>query len=331
MKSLAAAGKLTSLLLAVYLTVATAGADDAAAIRFGDAKTSTWRFGVVVCTPEGAASGLVATLPVPMDWPEQQVKLLDEQKSGGARISYRTLDGSVKQMVVSIPRLAAGQEASAIATMEVTKRRILEPADPSGLAAPAKPPRELSKYLGPSPYIESTDPNIKSLAGQLTADKSGGWDQAAAIFDWVRANVKYEFAEQIKPAVAALDDKVGDCEELSSLVIALCRASKIPARAVWVPGHTYPEFYLVDTAGQGHWYPCQAAGGDRQFGSMIEDRPILQKGDNFRVPGERLPMRYVQQRLAAQSAVGSPQAKFIMEKVEPAAPREEADASTARP
>ena len=52
---------------------------------------------------------------------------------------------------------------------------------------------------------------------------------------------------------------------------------------VWVPGHCYPEFYLEDAEGRGHWIPCQAA-GTRAFGSMPEHRPILQKGDNFRVP-----------------------------------------------
>jgi hypothetical protein len=252
-----------------------------------------------------------------MDWPEQQVKQIDERKSPGARINFRTLDGGVKQMVVSIPKLPAGEEASAIVTFEVTKHRILEPTDTSGLVAPAKPGRELARFLTPSPYIESADPRIKSLATEIGAGKAAGWEQSAAIFDWVRANVKYEFAEEIKPAVAALNAGQGDCEELSSLVIALCRASKIPARAVWVPGHTYPEFYLVDPAGQGHWYPCQAAGEARQFGSMLEDRPILQKGDNFRVPDERQPQRYVQQRLSAKNAVGSPRAKFVMEKIEP--------------
>jgi len=305
------------LLVALYFVLPASAADNPAAIRLAEPTTSTWRFGVTISTPEGAASGLVATLPVPMDWPEQQVKLTDEQLSPGARINYRTLDGGVKQMVVSIPKLAAGEEASAIVTFEVTKHRILEPTDTGGLVAPAKPGRELARFLAPSPYIESTDPKIKSLAPEITAGKASGWEQSEAIFDWVRANVKYEFAEQIQPAVAALADGQGDCEELSSLVIALCRASKIPARAVWVPGHTYPEFYLVDAAGQGHWYPCQAAGEARQFGSMHEDRPILQKGDNFRVPDERQPQRYVQQRLGAKNAVGSPQAKFVMEKVEP--------------
>jgi hypothetical protein len=283
--------------------------------RLGEPVVSQWQFGVKVNAP-GAVTGIVATLPVPMDWPEQSVRIVKEEKSPGiSRISYRTLDGGVRQMVVTIPRLAAGQEASAIVTMEIAKRQILEPAETASLAVPERGGRELAKFLAPSPYIESNDPRIKSLAATVVEGQNAGWDRSAAIFDWVRANVKYEFAEAIQPAVAALDSRVGDCEELSSLVIALCRANQIPARAVWVPGHTYPELSLVDAAGRGHWYPCQAAGEERQFGSMIEDRPILQKGDNFKVPDERQPQRYVQQRLSAKNAAASPAVEWIMRPV----------------
>jgi hypothetical protein len=199
-------------------------------------------------------------------------------------------------------------------TFEISKRRMEAPEDTTVYQLP-KPNSHLAKFLAPSPYIESRDAKIKSLAMELTRDKQPAWEQAAAVFDWVRANVKYEFAEQIKPAVAALKDGHGDCEELSSLVIAICRANKIPARAVWIPGHTYPEFYLADDHGKGHWFPCQAAGAQRQFGGMSEDRPILQKGDNFLVPGDRTPQRYVKQTLSAKDAAAPPEVKFIMERV----------------
>jgi hypothetical protein len=297
------------------LFAASALADDAAGIRLGETTTSQWRFGVRVKAP-AAASGIRATLPVPMDWPEQQVKLLSEEKSSKTiSIAYATLDGGVKQMQISIPRLAAGDEAAAAVVLEIARRQILAPLEPAKLQIAARP-GPLAKYLGKSPYIESTDPKIRSLAAELTAGQTGGWNQAAAVFDWVRAHVKYEFAEQIKPALAALEEGKGDCEELSSLVIALCRASKIPARAVWVPGHCYPEFSLADEQGQSHWFPCQAAGAERQFGSMSEPRPILQKGDNFRVPGEREPQRYVKQTLTAKDAAAPLEVKFIMEQVE---------------
>jgi transglutaminase-like putative cysteine protease len=290
-------------------------ADDPAAPRLGEATISKWRIGVVVRAPAGAATGILATTPVPMDWPEQQVKILSEEKSPNVgSLTYRTLDSSVKQLLITIPKLAAGDEASAIVTFEVAKSNILPPEQFAGLDTP-KPSRDLAKFLQPSPYIESTDSKIKSLAAGLVEGKPTGWDRTATIFDWVRANVKYEFAETIKPATAALKDGVGDCEELSSLVIAMCRASKIPARAVWVPGHTYPEFHLQDSQGIGRWYPCQAAGADREFGGIREDRPILQKGDNFKVPEERGPQRYVKQFLSAKNALANPEVKFILERV----------------
>jgi hypothetical protein len=304
--------------IVALLVCAAADADDSRGIRLGDETISKWRFGVVVQATGGPISGINATLPVPMDWPEQSVKKVGEEKSPHvASINYRVLEASpkqpgVKQMVIAISRIAAGDEATAMVTFEVHKRQIEEPAETSVYQIP-KSDRELARFLNPSPYIESKDPKVKSLASQVISGKDHAWDQVAAIFDWVRANVKYEFAEQIKPATAALKDGQGDCEELSSLVIAMCRASKIPGRAVWVPGHTYPEFCLADEAGKVHWFPCQAAGADRQFGSMNEARPILQKGDNFTVSG--VPQRYVKPTLSAKDAAAPPEVRFIMEQV----------------
>jgi hypothetical protein len=285
-------------------------------IRFGKEVTGQYKFGFQIEAPQGAVTGIVATMAVPMDWPEQTVKVVSEEISPKARVSYRLLDGGVKQMVVNIPRLAKGEEASVEVVYEVTKREILAPESTSDFVIPKKLSRDLQKLLLPSPFIESNDPRIKQLAPEVIQGQATAWDQTGAILDWVRANVQYKFAVDIKPAIAALKDKEGDCEELSSLFIALCRANKIPARAVWVPGHTYPEFYLEDGQGNGHWFPCQAAGELREFGAIVEDRPILQKGDNFKVPEERAPQRYVKQFLKAANAQADPVVKFIAGKVQ---------------
>ena len=170
--------------------------------------------------------------------------------------------------------------------------------------------RRVRTYLGPSPYIESRHPKIRALARQLTAEPDGAkqesgepdstepdsaetesaepasaWEKVEAIYDWVRENVEYK-KMPLKGAVRALRDGDGDCEELASLFIAICRASAIPARTVWVPNHCYAEFYLEDEEGTGHWFPCQVA-GNRAFGEMPDHRPILQKGDNFPSPRTR--------------------------------------------
>ena len=203
--------------LIALLNCTKVAADDSRGIRLGEETTSKWRFGVVVKAAGGSVSCAQATLPVPMEWPEQTVKKIGEEKTPqvGA-ITNRVLGDGVKQMVVTVPRLAVGEEASAVITLQITKRRIEAPRETSIYQIP-KPSHELARFLAPSPYIESKDPKIKSLATELTTGKQQPWEQVTAIFDWVRANVKYEFAEQIKPATAALKDGQGDCEELSSV------------------------------------------------------------------------------------------------------------------
>ena len=124
-----------------------------------------------------------------------------------------------------------------------------------------------------------------------TEHADNAWAQVEGIYDWVRTNIEYRKGP-IRHIRDALKDKKGDCEEMTGLFVAICRASNIPARCVWIPEHCYPEFYLEDPNGEGHWFPCQVA-GDRQFGQMHEYRPILQKGDRFKVPEETLPLRYI--------------------------------------
>lgn len=284
-------------------------------LKLGEKTTSQWRFGLVVKASAGAVNGIVATMAVPSDFPEQKVRIVREELSPQVKkVTYRDL-GGVKQMVVSIPKVAAGEEASVIVTFEIIKSEIEKPDDTTGLSSPAKPAKELSKYLLPSPYIESADPKIKQLAPTIIKDKEDDWQKVEAIFDYVQENVKYEFSTEIHPAVDALKARKGDCEELTSLFVAFCRANRIPARAVWVPDHCYPEFYLQDSQGRGTWFPCQAAGDGHIFGWMDEARPILQKGDNFNVPGEKGPQRYVKQSFKATNADGNPEVRFVLEKV----------------
>ncbi len=291
-----------------------AAADSQGAIRMTNPRTERWQLGVVV-RARGPITGIVATMPVPMPWPEQDVEIVDSQASRHVRsVRYRVLEDGVKQMTVSIPRLTAGDQATALVTMEIVKRDIVTPQDTSQLRVPRDLPRDMKKYLEPSPYIESEDPLIIESAQKAIAGKESGWEQTEAIFDWVRDRIEYRFDRHIKSARRALDDGYGDCEELTSLFVAMCRVAKIPARAVWVPGHCYPEFYLEDQQGGGHWYPCQAA-GTRVFGAMPEARPILQKGDRFRVPGASEPQRYVQETLVAKNATVAPEVEFVRKKL----------------
>jgi len=285
-----------------------------AAPTLGDARTQKYRVGVSVTAEGGTCRDIYATLPVPADWPEQKVQILQEDISPDVRsLRYRMLPGGVKQMIVEIPSLHAGDKAHAIVTFSLERMSIIPPVDTAKLAIPEKPDRALRAFLGPSPYIETRHPKIMKLAKATVADLDD-WQKVEAIYDTVREKVEYRNGE-LKGAARALADGWGDCEELTCLFIAMARAEGIPARTVWVEGHCYPEFYLVDADGQGWWYPCQAA-GTRAFGGMPDQLPILQKGDSFRDPdrpGKTL--RYVSEFIkgSAKDGVGSPKVEWIRE------------------
>ena len=284
--------------------------------KLGDALTKKIKIGVRVKAVGGPCRAVTATVPVPIDWPEQKVAAGEEDLSPGVHhVTYRTLDGGgAKQMVIYIPNIAAGEEAHVLVTFEIT-RSTQEPPDDTSIykeCPKEKMPREILQYLGVSPYIEVTNPKIQKLAKEVTEDKTG-WDKVEAIYDATRERVEYKNGP-LKGALRALIDGTGDCEELTSLFIALCRASGIPARSVWVPDHCYPEFYLVDDDGKGYWFPCQSA-GSRAFGGIPEHRPILQKGDNFHDPDRpKDRLRYVSEYLhgtPAAKGAGRPQVEFV--------------------
>lgn len=280
----------------------------------GDVRTQKLRVGVVVTAEGGPCRGIYATMPVPADWPEQKVKVVSEDLSPDVRaLRYRTLPGGLKQMIVEIPDLPSGEKAHAIVTFSLDRAAILAPANTASLSIPAKPDRSLRTYLGASPFIETRHPKIVKLA-KATGEGLDGWQKVEAIYDTVREKVEYRNGD-LKGAARALADGWGDCEELTCLFIAMARVEGIPARTVWVEGHCYPEFYLVDAEGTGWWLPCQAAGA-RAFGGMPDQLPILQKGDSFRDPDRPAQtLRYVSEfiRGAAVDGGGSPKVSWIRE------------------
>ena len=286
-------------------------AGDGASVPLGKNETHKWEFGIIITAVGGPCAGLSGTLPVPQDWPEQQVKVVGEEITQAVRRhSYRTNDG-LRQLLFEVPQLAAGQSATCLVTLEITRSEQLPPSDPASLVAPKDLPRDLRRYLGSSPFIESTNSKFRSLARELTEGQETAWQQVEAIYDGVRERVEFEpeNKDKFKGAVRALADGKADKEDLTSLFVALCRAHKVPARMVWPLDSCHAEFYLQDAAGKGLWIPCQLH-GEKQFGRISDHRPILEKGDNFKVPEKKEPQRFVAEFLTGKGGGGKPQVEF---------------------
>jgi hypothetical protein len=290
---------------------------DPGGAKTGAAQAHKWKAGVVVTAAGGPCRSIVGYMVAPIEWPEQTVKVCEQEVSPGAKVSYQPLGDSASLMVVRIPWIAAGQQSKAVVTFEVNRSMQLKPEDKTAFVLPEVKNLSpaLRRYLAASPLIEVQNAKIRKAAKETGADAKLAWDRVEALYDWMRTQVKYKTGGKLKGAAAALKDGFGSHDDMSSLFVALCRAADIPARTVWVPEFSYAEFYLLDKKGEGHWLPCSPAGA-KAFGEMLDTKPVLAKGDNFSVPYEpRKHLPYPTETLtgapASPQGGGQPSVQFI--------------------
>ncbi len=255
-------------------------------------RTQRWKVGIKIAAATGPCSKVRGTFSVPIDWPEQDVKVVEENISDTVRqTAYRNLDEGVRRMVFLVPRLNFGETAEVTVTFEITRRTKPIPLDTAVYHLPKTMPRAVRKCLANSPMIDVRNTKIRMKSKDLTADKETAWEKAEAIYDWIKENVKHTNSP-LQGAVKTFDQKTGGHEDLANLFIALCRASKIPARTVWVPNYCYAEFYLEGEDKKGEWFPCEFK-EKTEFATVSQPYMILQKGDNVQVPEAKERMRFV--------------------------------------
>ncbi|MGI9517218.1 MAG: hypothetical protein ACR2NP_09240, partial [Pirellulaceae bacterium] len=162
-------------------------------------QTTTWKFGVRI-TGSGQTDRIQVTLPVPVAWPEQTIRIVSIDSTDnvtGAKL--KELGDDASQLYFKVRRLVAGETAEATVTVEIEKLESVAPEDTSGFRFAAAPRGQLRKYLTPSPFIESNDRRIKDLAASLPLDaEAPAWDQVKTIYEWVRENIEYEFDTEIR-------------------------------------------------------------------------------------------------------------------------------------
>lgn len=97
--------------------------------------------------------------------------------------------------------------------------------------APRAEALEPGAWLQPERFMESDDPAIAALA--LTLRRDSPRATVVAVYDWVRNQLAYAgYVADDLGAAQALRERRGDCTEYAYLVVALCRALGLPARAV---------------------------------------------------------------------------------------------------
>ena len=133
--------------------------------------------------------------------------------------------------------------------------------------------RSVSKYKYGGGYAKITKA-IRKLSKKLTSKYSTKLEKATAIFNYVRDNLGYSYyANSKKGAAKTLKVKRGNCCDHSNLIVALCRASKIPARYAHakgcrfgsglVTGHVWAQIYV-----NGRWYSADGTSYRNSLGHI---------------------------------------------------------------
>lgn len=87
------------------------------------------------------------------------------------------------------------------------------------------------KYLNPTSFCQSDDPEIKEVANGIVGEEKNSWRAAKKIAEWVKKEMTPNYDVGFASAKEILRNREGDCSEHTVLTVALCRAAGIPARA----------------------------------------------------------------------------------------------------
>jgi len=93
-------------------------------------------------------------------------------------------------------------------------------------------PESVLMYLLPSRYCESDQ--FSQMASAITEGQLFGYDQVAAIEQWLREAIRYEpHNSDVQVSAVEINARQwGVCRDFAHLGIALCRSLSIPARMV---------------------------------------------------------------------------------------------------
>jgi transglutaminase-like putative cysteine protease len=135
----------------------------------------------------------------------------------------------------------------------------VQPGELAAHAAPYRLPARdtaLARWLAPEPLIQSRNPRIAAQARQIMGRERAPARVAELLTHWVHRSLVRTPAGpgSVPSAVKVLETRRGDCNEATTLFVALARAAGLPSRTVagliYVNGrfyyHAWAEVFLND-------------------------------------------------------------------------------------
>ncbi len=131
-------------------------------------------------------------------------------------------------------------------------------------------------------FCQSDDRGIVEKAKEIVGEEKNAWRAAKKIAEWVEREMSANYDVGFATAAEILEYKEGDCSEHTVIMVALCRAVGIPARAavgvMYANGifayHMWPEVYV------GRWIDLDAKwlAVDEETGEYFTDATHIKFG-----------------------------------------------------
>lgn len=139
-----------------------------------------------------------------------------------------------------------------------------------------------AEELESTEICQSDDPGIVETARKIVGDEKNAWRAAKKIAEWVSREMRPNYDVGFATAAEILKNREGDCSEHTVIMVALCRAVGIPARAavgiMYADGifayHMWPEVYV------GRWINLDAKwlAIDQETGEYFTDATHIKMG-----------------------------------------------------
>jgi len=103
---------------------------------------------------------------------------------------------------------------------------------------------------------------IREIAGTVAAEKTTDYKKVVAVTSWVADSLQYRESPATRTPLEALEDRSGDCDDHSALMVAMLRAVGIAARQATgllydlntLSAHAWVEAALPTREGELHWF-----------------------------------------------------------------------------
>ena len=217
----------------------------------------------------GVVETLEVFIAVPQDLPNQ--KLLKPPAFDPAPTEFVTDQWGQRCARFLFKGLKAGQEVSAVMTVEAEVRKVRWYVDPERVGKLSDIPADIAKtYTGDSTKLDMAHPVIQSAVKEALAGETNPYWMARKINKYIQDKMRYERVGGWNVAPVVLARGTGSCSEYTFVMLAMCHAAGLPARyagSVVIRGdeasrddvfHRWVEVYLPNYG----WVPVDPSGGD---------------------------------------------------------------------